>query len=155
MPEHIWTVLCYKGCIDTLTNQVSLLDVTEKLKLGIEAEERERMDRTEGVMKTPVNLEVVSWWVRSKPDVPESAKGRLILRSPHGHEVGGGGFEINLTVSSGWRGRLLINSFPVNQGEGLFWFEVQLLEEPETWKMVSRVPLEFQLQVVESLDSAT
>src|SRR6266403_656544 len=29
MAKHVWSVLCYKGCLDQYTNQVSLLDVIE------------------------------------------------------------------------------------------------------------------------------
>jgi len=85
MPEHVWSVLCYKGVLDQYTNQVSLLDVVENLNL--EPDQKLRRASAKDKIVLDIEMQIVTLWARSDPTVPEQFEFRSILVLPDGTEV--------------------------------------------------------------------
>src|SRR5215510_5570025 len=89
MPEHVWSVACYRGCLDSYTNLVSLLEVTEgvTVQVAAEAPPTPPADLNAAVivpLKMP--LHVVSLWMRSELETAESFKIRTVIVTPDGAE---------------------------------------------------------------------
>ncbi|MFB6212469.1 MAG: hypothetical protein ABEI53_01470, partial [Candidatus Magasanikbacteria bacterium] len=63
--NHIWSVLCNKTLVDQDTNNISLIDVVEKIDLAGPLEEIEEV--TEGNKKAEigVDFQLVSFWFRA------------------------------------------------------------------------------------------
>lgn len=150
MAEHVWTVLCYKGCIDQYTNQVSLLDVVEAITVTSEGPLPEV---PQGSFSCKLNL--VSLWARSKTDVPEMPRCRVYLVTPDGSKKGMAEFEPDL--KEGTRSRIVvrIDTLPYS-GSGFYNFIVeQFNEATEKWKRVARIPFEIRLNQPQPETAAT
>ncbi len=140
MAEHVWSVLCHKGCLDKYTNQVSLLDVIETLAITLLEPLPEKLP-----VNFPLQLQLVSFWTRSKTGVPEMARCRLHLAIPDGSKVKTTTeLEIDLKQAARSRTFFRMNALPYH-GPGLYSFVVeQYNEATKKWKRVARIPLEIQ-----------
>jgi hypothetical protein len=142
--RHVWTVLCYKACIDQESKQVSLLDVTENVQLGVDHADFERHIKagTEGVqiaVGSPLTL--FSWWVRSELDQPEEARARLSAATPDGKLIPSHTeVRIDLSTARGSRVKISVGAIPWG-GEGRYWWIVEGQEEGKDWSEVARIPL--------------
>ena len=143
MAEHVWSVLCRKGVQDRETNLISLLEVPEKITARgmLDLEEEIAAGRT----LLPVQLELVSWWVRSDFRQEEESAGRFLMIAPDHQEVGRLDFPIDLTGShTGRRTIAKVTRLPIDKGTGLFWSVVEL-QRGEGWTAVARIPLELEI----------
>ena len=153
MAEHVWSVLCYSKSIDKETNVISLLHVIEKIEL--EEEELEAALAEKGPVVFPIQMELVSWWVRSDYAQPEmTTTFRLATVMPSGEEVYQPFSNINLEKRTGWRHIIRFSNFPF-RGLGLYWLvlEKMVSQEPDAWQRVARIPVE--LVAAKSLDVVT
>lgn len=145
MPEHIWSVLCHKGCLDHYTNSVSLLDVVEAIRL------RPIGQRPEGpnvVVGFPMRLSLVSLWVRSHPDVPERLSMRVVVVKPDGTEVlPQVALEGDLTEKRRLRTFAWVEALPFS-GPGVYQFAIEYRSgEQKDWRRVAMVPVEVEVEV--------
>jgi hypothetical protein len=138
MAIHIWSILCSKAVIDRETNQVSLHDVVESLK--VELTTKGELVPANQKPALAVSFQFASYWTRSEVGTPEKSRARVILRSPS--EVVGNSevFEVDLLNYVNSRTILRIPAIPIAEN-GRHWF---LVEEEKTnrWIEVSRVPLD-------------
>src|SRR5262245_60174861 len=77
MAKHVWSVLCYKGVVDQFTNQVSLLDVTETVVVKLLEPVPQATDAETNDVRLPMNLHLVTLWIRSNLAVPEECDTRV------------------------------------------------------------------------------
>lgn len=141
MPDHIWSVLCYKGCLDTYTNQVSLLDVIENISLKPEG------PIPQGDVRIPMPMSVVSLWTRSDYDVPETFETRLVLKVPNGSVLATKEI-IKADLQSHTRIRTFarLQAFPY-QGPGLYKYIVEYRGMPNVpWQAVATIPVDVRVE---------
>lgn len=145
MARHVWSVLCYKSSIDKDDNQISLLAVTEKLTIrdpsrqDLEQLLEETLAEDKGII-FPVNLHLVTWWVRSDYEKPETRPLRLQVLFPDGKRIVAGEGVIDLTKAAGHRVRWALNTL-LFRGFGLHWFSIES-KPGKRWSVAARIPLE-------------
>ena len=144
MPQHIWSVLCYKASIDQVDNLVSLLDIPEKLAAQEEPKRiKEQLQEAKAQKKPgaiPVKLQLLTWWVRSDHDKPEKAKARLRLVPPSGPKPLPQEFSVDLEEHSSFRLRIMLQALPF-PGFGRYWFFVEL-QSGNKWRRMAKIPLD-------------
>ena len=151
MPHHVWSVLCYKVSIDQRDNLVSLLDVPEQITVqgppGKEGEiERVRKEAAEAGADAliPVNLQLLSWWIRSDPEKPERAEARLRMLPPgKGAKLPPTPIPIDLSEKNSWRQRIVLGLLPF-RGFGRYWFVIEL-RAGKSWRRMAKIPLNLVL----------
>jgi hypothetical protein len=147
MAEHIWSVLCSKHLIEPQTNLMSLFEVVEKITI-VGGEERLAHSHAEGKrgFLFPVQMEVVTYWLRSNLSEPESSEGRVIVKSPEGEVVLSQEFMIDLQhEEGGYRHIVTYGVFPLSSF-GTHWFVVEQRRSSKAkvpkWSREARIPLE-------------
>jgi hypothetical protein len=147
--EHIWTILCSRVITSRETNNVSLIEVTEELKLDVGTEgDKESTDQS--VIPLPVSLVLVSLWSRMEDNKPIVGTAKDIMLTPSGKTLGEHEFKIDLSDHMRMRTmRNLINlPIPVKES-GKYRFRTELLaEETKTWKAVSNIPLIINTKII-------
>jgi len=144
--EHVWSVLCYRASVDKVTNNISLLHVIEQLHLPYSEDwlwERVRSSGSEGISSS---MELVSYWVRSDFDEPESSTMRARLILPNGESRPTDPVSIGLNEHKSSRNRLQLAGISFG-GFGVYWFAIEE-EVGDEWVERSRVPLEVLQQEV-------
>jgi hypothetical protein len=138
MIQHIWTVLCTRSSIDRQTNNISLFEVIEELRV-------EGLGGQPGVVPCP--LELVSLWTRSDPNVPTRGEARITLHTPGGQTPISQTQPVDLQEYRRLRSRARVPGLPVDQA-GVYMFVVECRElGQEQWLRVARIPLEVQVMV--------
>jgi len=141
MPQLIWSVLCYKGCLDSYSNQVSLLDVIEGLSI--------KTNQLQDPLRVPVQMSLVSLWLRSEPGVPETFEARANLVMPDGSELPGLVTNADLQTHSRLRTFMRIEGLEF-RGPGLYWLAVEHRPAADSeWIRGGKVPLDVQIERVE------
>lgn len=143
MPEHFWSVLCYKGCLDQYTNQVSLLDVIDQVVVRPLGEQPPI--NTKAAM--PIHLNIVSLWGRAEADKPERIQVRVVVVAPDGSEIRPGG-HVDGDLETKWRLRTFMrfDSMPF-RGAGHYRFAVEhRSNEGDEWRRVASLPLDLRIE---------
>lgn len=134
MIDHIWTVVCSRVVVDRESNNVSIQNVLEQLNIMGEP-------KPDGML--PINVEIVSLWVRSDLDVPGRGRSRLTFLFPSGKRIEVSG-ELNVNLSESRRGRTImkLQGFPIREsGQHALCVEFQNEGEAE-WHQVAAIPVE-------------
>jgi hypothetical protein len=149
--EHGWTMLCYKYLIDPGSKVVTLVDVIERIIINPSAFEDSDLTVEEALAKAksegkkgvvfPVQLQLLSYWVRSSWDTAEEANIRFSFVTPSGEKLLTQPTTIKLVESSAGRlvmplDRLQIDSL------GVYWFVVERECGEDQLEIVARLPLE-------------
>lgn len=118
MAEHRWSILCHRGIVDKYTNLLSILEVTDEITL----------DPVEGPLPEnaalPVDLHLVSMWVRSEPARPEKIWSAIKIIGPHGEEFAAGQpLEGDLERHPRTRLVFRLQAIPF-YGAGTYWFDI-------------------------------
>src|ERR1700680_1609198 len=124
MPDHAWSVFCYKGCIDRLTNQASLLDVIEAMTL---APSQEMISSPLGSTAFRARCDLVTLWTRSDLETPERFRTRVRLVATTGDSllVGEEIIDVDLGTQERHRTVLKMDALPY-WGGGVYRFVVEL-----------------------------
>ncbi|MCP3963576.1 MAG: hypothetical protein GY719_37545 [bacterium] len=147
MAEHIWSVLCYKGVEDKSTNQISLLEVIEKVVLQADFLESALRNAPEGAKRLlmPLQVQLVSWWRRSDRDqVEEPTRARLAIIDVDGEEFSNNEMALPMDEHHRYRTIVKIPAMPIDRGSGTMWFTVSL-QDGEEWAVVASLPLEVEI----------
>ena len=131
MIEHIWTVLCSKATTDKDSNNISLIEVIERLVV----------ETPEEAPDVPLHLELITLWSRENLD--EGVKGRARVRflSPEGDMMSSEiPYSIDLTNYTRMRHGIRSQAIQI-KGPGKYVFEIALEKEGD-WVTVARIPLE-------------
>lgn len=148
MAEHIWSVLCDRSVIDKYTNQISLLNVIESIRITVEEGGAKKIRaEAEKTGRSPVfghKMQLVTWWVRSDPDVPETIEIQIANYSPSG-ERGGVPVSgrVDLVHHRSYRIQVEIGGVAY-KGDGLYWIVVERRGQ-RGWEPVSRLPVNISL----------
>jgi hypothetical protein len=137
--EHIWSVLCRLSIVDQQRNNVSLIEAVDSVSFKGELEVRDQQP-----VVFPFPVELVTLWLRSDPDVPETGQARASFISPEGQLLNPGTDEYTVRLEQFQRFRAMVKfeALPFTSN-GTYWFKVQKLDkENEQWIDVSSVPLE-------------
>jgi hypothetical protein len=146
MALHVWSVLCSQSITNKDTNNISLIEILEQLKVNLELLSPDGTPAPPDVhLKTvpilPIVMNVVSFWVRSDDDSPEVSYGRLSLKTPSGQERLISNFRIELEKFQQNRTINKMVGFPVSES-GKFLFLVDLGTSPTgNWSRVAEIPL--------------
>lgn len=150
MAEHIWSVLCHKGCLDKYSNSISLFDVMEQVDL-LEPIPAPPDGNTISTFK--IQLHLVSLWVRSDLIKPERTLCRVRIITPDGKTIRGSQPEIDLIEHRRTRSFIIMDAFPFTV-EGVYRFIVEqspYRKRKFQWTEVARIPFEVRLQLEEQI----
>lgn len=140
MIRHVWSVLCAKSVTDSVTNNISLIDVVEQI-----AAVPPTTPSPQGTGMVLVPLEIVSLWARENPSIPARGRARVDLVGPNGAALANFQFEIDLSRFERLRTQGKMNGVPV-VAAGLYSFIVSMQQGPQdSWLEVARVPLQMIL----------
>ena len=149
MIEHIWTILCSRVITSRETNNVSLIEVTEELKLDV-GMEGDKKSTDQSVIPLPFSLVLVSLWSRMEDDKPIVGTAKDILITPSGKTLGEQEFKVNLSDHVRMRTMRNLIHLPIPVKEsGKYRFRTEFLdEENKTWKAVSNIPLIINIKMI-------
>jgi hypothetical protein len=148
--EHVWSVACRTSLIDPNTQLISLIEVAEKITLQsdrgkVDVQIGLAQERSNKGVVTPIQMQIVSWWVRSNYDQPESAEGRISLIDPAGSRLFEQPLPIDLLSVTARRFTVNLDQFPLT-ALGLYWFLVEQKHLSKSkkprWTTETRIPLE-------------
>lgn len=135
MINHIWSVLCQRNIVDQVSNNVSMIDVFESVKINAQI-------NPGNTLIIPFPFCLVTLWGRRKPDVPCQGLARLIALNPKGKTITEKQQDIDLAEYVRARHTLNFLGFPI-QSSGQYKFRIQIQDDKKgTWKNVAEVPLE-------------
>ena len=153
MAEHAWTVLCNSTMIEPETKVISLVNVVEKLTLqpvpgDAEVERELARAHSEGKkgLYFPVQLRLVSWWVRSDLAREETLELRISLLNPTGEKMLEQEVILDLAKFASQRLTLHLDKLQIT-GLGRYWFLVEECKGTKSkpkWARAGRVPLEIE-----------
>lgn len=145
MPLHVWSVLCTRGILDSYTNNVSLIEVVESLKVT-----PSRAWREEQTVAVPTAMALVSLWLRSDPEAPEHFETRVVIVMPDGTEAPGNAMAGDLLGHSRLRTFMKVDHLPI-RSSGLYWLVIEHRSvEKDVWTRAARVPLQVELELPRS-----
>jgi hypothetical protein len=130
MIKHIWSVFCSNVITDKDSNNISLINVIEQLKIFSAPAES-------GIL--PIHLELISYWVRGIPEVAEVGNSRVSFLSPSDKLLISQEIPIGLNDRDRIRNRLVYNGLPLEE-PGIHTFRIELQSDGE-WVEVSSLPL--------------
>lgn len=141
MINHIWSILCRRSVIDQETNNISLYDVLEQLKIDLKIKKGQEVKITK--VGIPIDYEIVSMWVKPK-DVKEFSGTVLVeCLDTEGKQIKK--FELPMDIPANlrrMRSRLRIKGIEIDK-EGVYTFKVNYKSKSESdYKHVADLPLE-------------
>jgi hypothetical protein len=144
MIDHVWTVVCSRSVIDRDSNNVSLQNVIEQLRIKAES-------ASEGVC--PLPLHVVTLWARSDLEIPARGYMRLTFLSPSSEAlIGPLETAIDLIDYRRHRTRAGFEGLPLRE-PGRYVFLVELrVEDKDEWQRVAAIPLEIDFMPPEETE---
>lgn len=146
MIKHIWSVLCRRSIIDSTTNNLTISDVLEELKIDIKVEEKDSANLK--VITLPLEFEVVSMWLKDRKDIQSHLKADCDIEviSPIGKTMQN--FAQKIEMPAGMRRMrtiLRVIGFAV-EDSGEYTLKINIKEEGyKTYKTVAELPLEVSL----------
>ncbi|MCK5054012.1 MAG: hypothetical protein KAR65_07020 [Anaerolineales bacterium] len=130
--RHIWSVPCSHAVIDKDSNNVSLLNIIEQIRIP----EAPREDTF-----LPIPLDVMTLWARENPNVPVTGNSRIKFVSPTGNILGAFEAVIDLSTHERLRAKLTFQGLKlIDSGNYKFLVE-QKSEGATRWKKVAEIPL--------------
>ncbi|MBW8876040.1 MAG: hypothetical protein JF614_13820 [Acidobacteria bacterium] len=149
--EHVWTLFCKRAIIDRESNQVSLIDAIETVLIDVSPTEAAAVANP-GEKGTAIELEATlfSFWVRSRPDVPEMGAYRVSLVAADGSLVLPVNEKemtarIDLTEKQRVRTQIKMTVLPF-RGVGRYTFQMEQGQGDGQWEVVARVPYELTFE---------
>ncbi len=132
MVKHVWTVICSRAVIDRESNNVSLENVLERIRINAEPE-------PDGFIGIPFT--VISLWIRENDELPTKSKTRLEMVSPSGETRVVNEVDVDLTEYIRFRSITRFSGIPADRS-GRYSFRVAVQQEgSKDWDIVAEVPL--------------
>jgi len=141
MAEHVWSIFCRKGSIDKDTNELTLFEVRESLTFSGLLDNEILDDKP---LYLPIELVLISLWIRSDIDKPENFTFRSKFLLPNKTEMQV--MEENGDLSN-TKFQRIICKFPSIPfvGDGLYRILIEqkvLKNKKEKWIRVANIPIE-------------
>jgi len=141
MIRHIWTVICLRAVIDKESNNVSLFDVLEEVRITTSESNIE-----EPMIPFPVKIAWVTTWQREPIEYPGHSRGKDTILSPTGKIVVENEYPIDLSKHKRLRTKRNVANFPVSES-GMYSFRTQIWnEEKNAWEGVSDIPVDISVE---------
>ncbi len=122
---------------------MSLHELIERLHVGATLAEVQAAELPAGKKSSlRVPFLLVTMWLRTDLEVPESGQGRIVGTTPSGELFSKDDYQINLEESHTWRMRIRYPALPISDGPGRYWFENQVQEGSGGWSTVAKVSIE-------------
>lgn len=145
MIRHIWSVLCRRSVIDTDSNNISIYDVFEQLR--VDAKVKKQDITSNSSVNIPLEFEIVSMWVNEDKEKGIAADVDIEVFDPNGKQVKV--FPQKLELSKDirrLRSRLKIMGLAISMS-GDYIFKVKIKEKgQDNFRVVAELPLEVNLQ---------
>lgn len=143
MARHVWSVYTTAAAIDNVSNNVSMFEVIEQLRLPSPPEDVDRF-------VLPMRSTMVTLWARGDVDVPERAVGRVRLLAPNGDQFGQWTHEVDLVQHLRTRNRAVFHTLLLST-PGVYEWEVAHapIDQPDEWQVDASIPV---LVVFEELE---
>jgi hypothetical protein len=140
MIQHVWSVLCSRSLIDRETNNITLFEAIEQVKIGRRPPRQENAPE-EGLL--PIRVELVTLWIRSPDNEPTQGRTRSAFVRPSGVMTEAiVEHDIDLRTNLRNRHRHRFAGIPVREG-GRHVFRVDVWNDTRgDWEEVAAVPLE-------------
>ncbi|HSS71764.1 MAG TPA: hypothetical protein VLQ46_14075 [Casimicrobiaceae bacterium] len=149
MAKHVWTVLCRRGVVDQFTNNASIFDVLEDVtvvpKTPIEAHKWTHI---------PLDSTIVTFVVRSDPNVPEQTRLKITTVAPNGEPYEESPI-IPIDLREHLRARQFLQSGSLPfRGVGTYKWIFFLEDSTGAWDQVAEIPLDIKLGADASSEAA-
>ena len=131
MIEHVWSVLCFETVIDKASNKISLHSIAEQVQIMAKP-------MPKGIL--PIHLDLVSLWIRSDSEQPESGISRITFVSPSAKVMAISEPNIDLLKTERARNVVQFEGIPLEES-GRYLFRVELKSSDDEWLQVASVPL--------------
>jgi len=146
MIKLIWTVLCLRSIVDKSSNNVSLIDVLEEVKL----EQVIPRNKVESPILVPFPFYWVTLWARREDGRPGRGQVKDVIMSPSGKTVRESEYEVDLSKYKRYRFMRRLDGLPVGES-GQYKFRTQVKDEKlGIWEDASVVPLEISIETREA-----
>ena len=133
--RHIWSVLCHKYIIDKGNNNLSLIDITDRIGFQGELPDKRPLE-----LPLPSALFFISAWRRGSESDRMKHEARVNVISPGGQQIGHSLIPIDLEQSPGHYTLGRMDHF-LYIANGVY--ELQMcIKENDEWKPVASIPLE-------------
>ncbi len=144
--KHSWTILCRRGIVEQGSNQLSLIDVVERITLkkteGLPEETTEPIWEAVAAgddVLVPFPMQLTSYWTRSNRDEPETAQARLRLVGPTGKILSEFVLDVDLVDYVNRRSNMKAEHFPF-AGEGVYRATVHMRPNPTArWRYCTEI----------------
>ena len=140
--KALWAVLCQSSSVDRETNNVSLFNVFEEVRVQAPPEPATPALPYGAVTSA---LEFIALFRRSDINSGERLSGRFRIQTPLGTGSDPLPIEIDLTSSLRHRVRIRLPALPIS-GEGTYLFTIEAEGSASQWCQLCEVPLEVIFQ---------
>lgn len=147
MIKHIWSVLTSKSVVDSTSNNLSLIDILEKVSIDIAPVTEKQALPKDGVINIPLQYQMVNFLVKSEGSKIEKGNIKLDLINPGGKSqtILNKEFEIPKNVQ---RMRIINNIQGIGVTiSGIYIFRASMSQEGSKYKVLAEVPLEIELHM--------
>jgi hypothetical protein len=132
MIRHAWSLICSRCITDPTSKNVTLVEVLEQINAP---------PGTAFPTLAPIQMDFVSTWYRSDPNLPERGTARIVITGADGRSSEDTQFAVDLT--SFYRVRIVTRSAGIKLvGPGVYYFAVDFKQDGQAeWQNVARIPL--------------
>ncbi len=145
MIQNIFSVLCESSIIDKDTNNITINNVLEQIKIAVSLDDRQ-LSQKDFPINTPIKYEFISLWKNNKPNPKQTFDIELVVLDPNDKIIQTipqkFKFEIGITRH---RSIFKISGF-VATINGTYTFLIRIKTETENiFQKVAKVPLEVEI----------
>ena len=146
--EHIWTVLCSSSTTDQETNNISLINALEELRVASDAFAKES-DIAEKGLVVPIAFELITLWKRTEEGREDiSIDAELEITDPNNKSVGKYLFPIKIkTGTERSRVRLRFPNMKVTM-PGEYLFTIKLKDGKGSFHKATQTYLQIKFALV-------
>lgn len=132
--QHVWTVLCHKGIVDSKTQTLSMIEVLETVNVKL------KKAKPQEILKIPFQTQIISFW--AKPDGVEedvSTDVKIIIYAPENRKIGEIAVSININAAKKFARSIIDLQFLPITVSGEYILEVQQ-KKNKKYQVQARIP---------------
>ncbi|MFA5954262.1 MAG: hypothetical protein WC817_01855 [Patescibacteria group bacterium] len=156
--KHIWSVLAKKIIVDASSNNVSIMETLEEIRITYSGEPNEdpssHLAEQKKIQLIPLHFELVNLWYKEKTNQEELADVKIEIISPSGSVIGRK--DTNLTIPKQFkrfRQTILSDAIPFTIS-GEYYIKVLIREDGQKkYREVSSIPLDLHFSLEEKVPS--
>lgn len=145
MIKHIWSVLCQRSVVDSISNNISLFEIFEELQIDVKATEVAKIP-TGKQINIPFQYQIVNFWTKTKENEEERAKTMILIKAPNDKEINK--FEKELIIPANNKRMRQINNIKgmLLNSSGIYKFLICIKQQGSNqFKQVAELPLEVKI----------